>query len=366
MASVLRLPSGQHASWAVVDQLGVPVEPFNRYLNHLYAIERSTNTIRSYASDLRFFSDYLEEAGLPWTAVTGETLGYFVAYLRRSHVVTAGRRKGELIQRSEKTVNRAMAAVASFYKFMALSSGDRTYERLSAHAQIRYRPIATVVDGVVGTAGMRETSTFGPRLRARPKPIEVLSADQVHQIVVACHSKRDKLLISMLYLTGMRIGQALSLRHSDINVPERSVTLRRRDQATEIHANKSTRSAVVPIPVNLVRLYLDYQYEEYLDLDSDYVFVNLWKGVLGSPMSYQNVYDLVQRLQRATGIHGWSPHTLRHTYVSRLSEAGVPIDIISHLVTHASIRTTVETYQHLDVSSLRTQLVKCGVWEKMA
>ncbi|MFE0732083.1 hypothetical protein ACFW2X_28305 [Streptomyces antibioticus] len=58
--------------------------------------------------------------------------------------------------------------------------------------------------------------------------------------------------------------------------------------------------------------YADYLHGEYGDLDSDYMFVNLWGGSYGRPLTYASVYDLVLRLRRDTGID-FDPHWLRHT-----------------------------------------------------
>ena len=54
--------------------------------------------------------------------------------------------------------------------------------------------------------------------------------------------------------------------------------------------------AVVPVSAPLVRLYSDYMHAEYGDVDSDYVFVNLWAGRVGQPMTYAAVHKLVGRL----------------------------------------------------------------------
>ncbi|MGH3468955.1 MAG: tyrosine-type recombinase/integrase [Thermocrispum sp.] len=71
-----------------------------------------------------------------------------------------------------------------------------------------------------------------------------------------------------------------------------------------------------------MRLYADYLHEEYGDLDSDYVFVNLWGRPHGHPMSYRAVHDLVRRLRRRTSIN-FDLHWWRHTVATRLQISGI-------------------------------------------
>ena len=84
----------------------------------------------------------------------------------------------------------------------------------------------------------------------------------------------------------MRIGEALGLRHNDIAAAEREVTVRCRDNANGARA-KSGNSRTIPVSAELIRLYADYLHAEYGDLDSDYVFVNLWGHPRGYPLTYR-------------------------------------------------------------------------------
>jgi len=109
----------------------------------------------------------------------------------------------------------------------------------------------------------------------------------------------------------------------------------------------------------VVRLYADYLHGEYGELDSDYVFVNLWGEPRGHPLTYAAVYDLVKRLRRRTGIE-FDPHWCRHTYATGLLRAGTPVEVVSKLLGHASVTTTVEVYGHLNVEDARQVLEQAG------
>jgi site-specific recombinase XerD len=98
---------------------------------------------------------------------------------------------------------------------------------------------------------------------------------------------------------------------------------------------------------------------EYGDLDSDYVFVNLWGRPHGQPLAYPAVYDLVRRLRRRTGID-FDPHWWRHTAATRLLRDGVPIEVVSTLLGHADITTTLDVYGHLTAEDARRALQAAG------
>ncbi|MGH3718132.1 MAG: tyrosine-type recombinase/integrase [Pseudonocardiaceae bacterium] len=154
------------------------------------------------------------------------------------------------------------------------------------------------------------------KLKAACKQPTILTAGQVQAILDACTHLRDRLLWAFLWDTGIRIGEALGLRHEDLAAAEGELTITQRANDNRAHA-KSATPRTVPVSPEVVRLYADYLHEEYGDLDSDYVFVNLWGQPFGRPWGYPAVYDLVQRLRRDTGVD-FDPHWYRHTYATWL------------------------------------------------
>lgn len=75
-------------------------------------------------------------------------------------------------------------------------------------------------------------------------------------------------------------------------------------------------------------------------------------------MGYRSVYDLVLRLRRRTGID-FDPHWLRHTAATRMRD-GVPIEVVSTLLGHASVTTTLDIYGHLTAEDARRVLERAG------
>jgi len=190
-----------------------------------------------------------------------------------------------------------------------------------------------------------------------PRP-QVLSAAQAQAVLDACEHLRDRLLFALLLDTGVRIGEALGMRHEDLHIAERQVSVLPRRNDNRARA-KGGRPRTIPASAELMRLYVDYLGDEYGALDSDYVFVNLWGTPLGHPLSYPAVYDLVRRLRRDTGV-AFGPHLFRHTYATWLLRKGAGMESVKELLGHASVTTTIDTYGHLSIEDARRTLEGAG------
>jgi integrase/recombinase XerD len=352
------MPASSLESWTVLGDDDLPVGPVERYLAYLTDIERSPNTVKAYAHDLKDWFTFLNGRGLDWREVRLEDIGEFVAWLRLPPTGRDGRVAVlPLVEChvSAVTVNRKLSALSAFYLHAArhgVDLGELLVAWGPAGGRGGWKPFLHHISK--GRPVARRTIA----LKAPRKLPRVLTAAEVQAILDACDRVRDRLLFAVLYDTGMRIGEALGLRHEDIAAAEREVTVFPRVNANGARS-KSARSRTIPVSAELVRLYADYLHEEYGDLDSDYVFVNLWGRPHGNPLAYPAVYDLVRRLRRRTGID-FDPHWYRHTAATRLLRDGVPIEVVSTILGHASITTTLETYGHLTSEDARRVLEEAG------
>src|SRR5690242_12318852 len=115
-------PMTRQESWTVLGDDDVPVAPIERYLSYLTDIERSPNTVKAYAHDLKDYFGFLAQQDLDWREVRLEDLGEFVAWLRRP----PGARGGNVTMLpsveahcTESTVNRKLSALSAFYQHAA-------------------------------------------------------------------------------------------------------------------------------------------------------------------------------------------------------------------------------------------------------
>lgn len=257
------------------------------------------------------------------------------------------------------SVNRKLATLASFCEFHArhgvplggllVTTSPAGRRRASTSS---FRPFLHHVTKSAPTRG-RAIS-----LRSAPPRPRVLTVGEAQAILDACEHLRDRFLFALLLESGVRIGEALGLRHEDLDIAEPTVAVIARDNDNRARA-KGGRSRSVPASGQLIRLYADYLAVEYGALDSDYVFVNLWGRPHGHPLTYPAVYDLVKRVRRRTGVE-FSPHWFRHTFATWLLRRGAGMESVKALLGHASITTTIDTYGHLTVEDARATLEAAG------
>jgi integrase/recombinase XerD len=358
------MPDSTEESWTLLGDDYVPVEAVERFLGYLTSIEKSPNTAKAYAHDLKDWFTYLAVHGLDWTTATLEDVAGFVAWLRLPPEARDG--KVAVLPTVEHhcaaaSVNRKLAALTSFCEFHArhgvalaglLVTMEPAGHRRGSPSGTSYKPFLHHVT----KSGLQRRRTI-KLTTSRPRP-QVLTVLQVQTILDACDHLRDRLLFALMLDTGVRIGEALGLRHEDLEIAERIVTVTPRTNDNRARA-KAGISRTIPASAELMRLYADYLNREYGALDSDYVFVNLWAQPHGRPLTYAAAYDLVLRLRRRTGIE-FEPHHYRHTYATWLLRRGAGMESVKELLGHASITSTIDTYGHLTVEDARKTLEAAG------
>lgn len=166
--------------------------------------------MRAYAQGLKTFWAFLEARGLRWDRVSLEQVGEFTAWLRRPAenviVLATGTPR-----RGARTVNRMLSAVFGFYDFHARHGVPvaRALVDQTRGARGGYKPF------LHGIARSERRGRVG-RLREEQRLPRTLAPEQVRQVIEAQRRLRDRFLFALLFGTGMRIGQALGLRHADV------------------------------------------------------------------------------------------------------------------------------------------------------
>ena len=338
----IQIPGCERVTWLVLDDDFLPIVPVQAFLGYLQNIERSPHTIRSYACHLKLYWEYLRDSQLEWTAVGLTELAAFVAWLREPDPAVDAH-LSQHAKRSESSINTIVAAVAMLYDYHQRDGTvpDIPLYRAQLHSHRRYKSFLHHINK------RNPVQTRLINLRQPQRRPKTLTAAEVRQVIDACSRLRDKFLVRLLYDTGMRIGQALGLRHADIHSWDNEIHLVPRPDNLNGARSKAREPAVLHVDAELMALYADYLIDEFGATDSDYVFVNLWDGPIGHPLKYGAVADLFHRLSKKTSIlvH---PHMLRHTHATELLRSGVvSLAHVQRRLGHASIQTTVNTYAHL-------------------
>ncbi|HEX6972796.1 MAG TPA: site-specific tyrosine recombinase XerD [Vicinamibacterales bacterium] len=281
----------------------------DQYLTYLRDVRRmSDNTIESYARDLAALAAFADGRGADPQALERKDLEAFVR-----HMMTIGL--------SPRSVARAVACVRGFYKFVAV-------ERKQDHCP---------------------ADDLHPP-KAWPALPKFLSLEEVDALlaqpdVSTPRGLRDKALIEVLYATGLRVSELISLRAGDLNLEDRYLTC----------VGKGDKERMVPLgteAADWVRRYIrDGRPHLLKKRTSPWLFVNARDGGPLSRIGFWKVlkeYGVKARISRAI-----SPHVLRHSFATHLLERGADLRMIQVMLGHADLSTT-QIYTHVLEARLRT------------
>lgn len=347
--------SGGQQTHVVVDDETFEMHPHaQEYVQALYAVDRSPNTVKTYLRPVARFLTWCEDEGVDWTVVNLLDLARF-----KRHVETTPVRGGR--PPSDKTVSLTLTAVCEFIRYCSVAGhvAPEVASRLVERKWVGHQDRAGV------GRQMRDVRVSALRVRTSEQPPQVVSPAQRETMRGAASTARDQFLLQLLAETGVRIGEALGLRRGDLHFlpdttslgcsiagPHLHVTPRR-DNANGMLA-KSRRPRAVPVTDALIAAYRDYRYErDQRDAEAnDYVFVNYAGTHAGAPMTYSNTYQLVRRLGRLAGAH-LTPHMFRHSAATEWVDGGADMDVVQELLGHASMSST-QVYFHPTRERMRT------------
>lgn len=280
------------------------------YLRHV-TIERglSAHTIAAYTRDLDGYCEWLRAENLHDLAnVTSADVGRFIA-----------ERAGAEPQPAATSLARLQSSVRGWHRFLAregLAESDPT---------VRIRP---------------------PKL-GRPLP-KALTIDQVERLLAAPSAEdpagmRDRALLELLYATGARVSEAVTLDVDDLTHGD---VLRLR--------GKGSKERIVPVGSyarDAVDAYLTRVRPALAARGS--ASARLFLGVRGAPLSRQSAWLIIRdAAERAQITAEVSPHTLRHSFATHLLQGGADVRVVQELLGHASVATT-QIYTHVSVDTLR-------------
>jgi integrase/recombinase XerD len=338
--------------WVMLDSDYQVVEPIQRYLTYLCSL-KSPNTVETYGYALKAWWEFLDNSKLDWHCINLSDLEDFVHWLRVGNTSKVVPMQPVYSVRSERSINCSITAVTTFYEYHVASGNidAKQFERiLTTRRSINFGLLQ-------GIAKSKPTRQKLIKLKEPKKFPGCLTDKQVEILVNATRRLRDKLIILMLNSTGMRKGELLGLCHEDIgDFGDNSIrVVKRLNNPNGARAKGAERT--IPVTASLRQLYNDYLLYEYPSVESDYVFVNIWEGNIGAPMNPIVLNTMFKRLSSKTGIKVY-PHLFRHTYASRLLNAGYAVDRVKYLLGHASIQTTLDIYSHVIESNMKEVIIQ--------
>lgn len=278
------------------------------YLMHLRVERRlSPNTVESYARDLARLAAFADRRGTPIERLDRPALEAFTRQL-----MTAGL--------SPRSVARSVAGIRGFYRFLLL---DR---RLSV-----------------------DPSEDLQAPRAWPSLPRFLSLEEVDRLitqpdVTTPRGLRDRALIELVYATGMRVSELLSLEAADLHLDAGYVTC----------TGKGDKQRIVPMGQDAARWVTRYIEEARPALlgkrRTRWLFVNARRG---GRLTRVGFWKVLKGYGLAAGLRAeLSPHVLRHSFATHLLERGADLRAIQLMLGHADLSTT-QIYTHVLEARLR-------------
>jgi integrase len=340
-------------SWLVLGNDLLPIKPIQEYIRFLDNLARSPNTLRSYANHLKLYWEYLCLINKDWKDVKLTDFADFLSWLRLTHSDNVISLTTQESKRTESTISTILTVVSSFYNFHhQLGNTDILLTKPSTARHRRYKPLLHHI------TKSKPIQTKLIKLKTQKTLPKILNQEQVLCAINACNSLRDKFLISLLYESGLRIGQALGLHHSDIRSWDNEITIQPRLNNENGARSKSISPYVIHITSQLMALYSRYLLEEVDENNSDFVFIQTSKyHATGKPLNYRAIRDLFSRLSHKVGFY-IRPHMLRHTHATELLRNGWDCSYVQKRLGHSSIQTTINTYSHLSTDDLKKAFQK--------
>ena len=279
------------------------------FLNYLTFQKRySRHTIISYQNDLRGFFEFVlqQYPSTPLKEISASIVRTWLAGLKENKLAS-------------KTVNRKISSLKSFFKYL-IKVGE-----------VKQSPLTTIVSPKVGT-----------RLPSFVAQNDMNTLQQYVEFPDTWKGLTDKLLLNVFYATGMRLSELINLKESQVDIANCQVKV----------LGKGNKERIIPVSKDLINQLKDYIYNKKKlpgETTSQTFFIN----EKGKPLYAKYVYNVVKaNLALVTTLKKKSPHVLRHTFATHLTNNGADLNAVKELLGHSSLAAT-QVYTHNTIDKLK-------------
>ena len=266
-----------------------------QYESYLLEVKKSSdNTVASYIRDLKQFDKYVSEnLDQPLEHVSPEQATVYFAWLTNSG-------------KSSATVTRSLASLKGFYSFLISSGFAEVNPVKSIHLAKVEKKLPQILTG-------REVEL----LLEQPKCTDAKGF-------------RDKAMLELLYATGIRVSELISLNVEDVNLP-----------AGFIRCTSGGKSRIIPLYPAAVKALQNYLTQIRPSLIADPMETAVFVNLSGDRMSRQGFWKIIKHYQASANIQKEiTPHTLRHSFAAHLLENGADLKSIQEMLGHSDISST--------------------------
>ena len=282
------------------------------YISYLHNVKHtSNNTEMSYKRDLLKVCHFMQERGInSATAVKEQDLKAYIHVLEEQKLAAA-------------TVSRNIASIKAFFLYLFSEGKIQNDAALCLKAPKIEKKMPEILT-------MGEVSAL----------LEQANGDSPKEI-------RDKAMLELLYATGIRVTELISLKVSDVNLPMHFIMCRDPHKERMIPFGTQAHDA-------LERYLGGVRAEMVEDKSSEILFANC----SGKPMSRQGFWKLIKFYAKKAGITAdITPHTLRHSFAAHLVENGADLKSVQEMLGHSDISTT-KIYANMNHNRIREVYAK--------
>jgi integrase/recombinase XerC len=320
------------------------VETSNAFLAHLESRAFAAATVRAYAYDLVNFARFLTERDIAVADVVPTDVFDWVDWQsvrrpgRGQTVVSIGQGRAS----APASVNRRVAAARGFFEYLLLS-GVRDDNPVPAPR--RGQGLRPKARGVLGHLGPGRARQGGRLVRQHKRLPESLDPTDVSMFLTDLGTHRDRAIVLLMVLGGLRAAEVRSLLLADVDQGLRRVRI----------MGKGGRERTVPVDrAFFAELAAYLRLERPPRLPTRECFVVLRGATAGRPLTEAGLRSVFRYHRQTSGAIRVRPHRLRHTYGTELAATGMDLLVLRDLMGHASPETTAG-YVHLSNEHLAAE-----------
>ena len=349
----------------LADATSKPVEPALKYLRFKDNAGYARNTLRSQCIHLKHFFTYLEELSKEYEDVQLDDLARFIAWLKNPDINKRVIPLRLASVHKERVINANLDTVIAFYDYMMRREGleNRLSEKLVKFFHNTNKNRRSFLYGI---APSQHAKSHILKLPVPKQAIRTVKKEDAVRLLEATTNIRDYFLLFLLFETGVRIGEALSLWLEDFDISDCIIYVRDRGEAENLAEIKTVSSPrKINCTVELMDLFSECVcFFHDAEVKTNHVFVKLSGKRTNEAMEYTDVDNLFRTLREKTGIY-ITPHMFRHTSLSLLHSAGWEPELLKERAGHKSIYTTMDTYVHPSDEAVAEAFQKASAHLKM-
>ena len=298
-----------------MNKLNTQLEKFIYYEEVI--LGKSYNTIKSYKKDILQFIEYIDknEGIKDFNEVEIITFRSFIAYLNSDSNENDEKSSSSVGKRS---INRKISALRTFFKYL-------NEQEIIKNNKVGYISMPKFEKGLPTVLNKDDID----------KIRDVINTDKITGV-------RDRLIVELLYSSGIRASELIDMSEHMINMSEREIRV----------IGKGNKERITFFSQNAekwLKHYIDLKKRDYKNYDSSVIFVNSRGEKLNSRSLRRLITDYAKKADINKEV---TPHVFRHSFATTLLNKGVDIRYLQELLGHSSISTT-QIYTHVSKALLR-------------